>query len=115
MNSLRARSGDAVRQRRVAGRLRLRLRRLRSRLYGPMRRMFKSRRTRRRRRSVDERRTWVPGRPLVRMVKIASVGGGVFLLVAVAWSLYVVVEGGPSSFLALDVSSPSPTPPFSSP
>jgi hypothetical protein len=55
----------------------------------------------------------VPGRPLVRMVKIASVVGGVFLLVAVAWSLYVVVEGRPSSFLAVDVDRACRNTPFS--
>jgi NACHT domain len=103
LNSLRARSNDSVEPRRVAGRLRLRLRRLWSALVGPLRRMSRSRRARRRRRSIDEQRRWLPGRPLVGAVKIASAVGGVFLLVAVAWSLYVVIEGKPSSFLGVDV------------
>jgi len=37
------------------------------------------------------------------MVKTASVVGGAFLLVAVAWSLYVVVRGRPSGLLGVNV------------
>ena len=103
MNSDTHESRDRVAQRRPAGRLRLRLRRMRSRLYGPFDRVFRSRRARRRRRSVDERRTWVRGRPLVRIVKVASVVGGIILLAAVIRSLYVVIAGKPSSFLAVNV------------
>jgi NACHT domain len=64
--------------------------------------MFRSSRTRRRRRSIDERRTWVRGSPLVGIVKIVSVAGGVVLLVAVAWSLRVVIAGKPVSFLGIN-------------
>jgi hypothetical protein len=113
LNAFRARSGDLSRPRRVAGRFRLRLRRMRSRLFGPLRRMFRSRRTRRRRRSVDERRTWVPSRPLVGFVKIASVTGGAFLLVAVAWSLYVVAAGRPSGMFGVNVDQACRNTPFS--
>ena len=103
MNSFQARSTDPVRPRRVAGRFRLRLRRLRSALFGPLRRIFKSRRTRRRRRGVDEKRAWVRGRPLVGVIKIASVIGGVILLVAVGRSLYEVAVGHPTNALGVNV------------
>jgi hypothetical protein len=86
----------------VAGRFRLRLRRLQSRALWPLRRMFKSRRIRRRRRSVDERRTWVGGRPLVGIVEIACIVAGVVLLASVARALYVVITGKPSSFLGVN-------------
>jgi hypothetical protein len=98
LNSVQGTSDSKVGQRRVGGRFRLRLRRLRDLLFRPFGRMFRSSRTRRGRRSVDERRAWVRGSPLVGIVKIASVAGGVVLLVAVAWSLRVVIAGKPVSF-----------------
>ena len=103
MNSDTHESRDRVAQPRPAGRLRLRLRRNRPRLYGPFDPLFRSLRAPTSRPSVDERRTWVRGRPLVRIVKVASVVGGIILLAAVIRSLYVVIAGKPSSFLAVNV------------
>lgn len=102
LNSARNSSAAKVRQRRVAGRFRLRLRRLQSRVLWPLRSTFKSRRTRRRRRNVDERRTWVSGRPLVGFVKVACIVAGIVLLVSVARALYVVIVGKPSSLLGVN-------------
>src|ERR1700683_1053445 len=99
LNSARNSSAAKVRQRRVAGRFRLRLRRLQSRVLWPLRRMFKSRRTRRRRRNVDERRTWVSGRPLVGFVKVACIVAGIVLLVSVGRALYGGIAGKPSGLM----------------
>jgi hypothetical protein len=79
------------------------MRRLGARLFGPLRQMSASRRSRRRRRSIDERRTWVSGRPVVGVVKIASVVGGAILLLAVGRSLYVVAEDKPSAVLGVNI------------
>jgi NACHT domain len=103
VNSVQHRSRDRLGQSRAAGLLRLRLRRLWSRLYDPFDRILKSRRTRRRRRGVDVRRTWRRSRPLVRVIKVVSVAGGVVLLAAVAKALYVVILGKPSSLLSINV------------
>jgi hypothetical protein len=103
VNTVQHRSHDRFGQSRSAGLLRLRLRRLWSRLYDPFGRILKSRRTRRRRRGVDVRRTWGRSRPLVRVIKIVSVAGGVVLLAAVAKALYVVILGKPSSLLSVNV------------
>jgi hypothetical protein len=93
-------SPDRVRQRRAASRLRLRLRRRWDQLRGPLRRMVKSRRTRNQRRSVDERRSWRPSRPLIRIVKWASVAGAALLLALIGASLYAVIRHRPSGYLA---------------
>ena len=62
--------------------------------------MLTSRRIHRTRRAVDERRIWGRSRPLVRIVKIGSVVGGLLLLALIGGSIYAVVAGGPSGFLA---------------
>jgi hypothetical protein len=103
VNSVQNRSRDRFGRSRPASLLRLRLRRLWSSLYDPFGRVLKSRRTRRRRRGVDDRRTWGRSRPLVRIIKIVSVAGGVVLLAAVAKALYVVILGKPSSLLGVNV------------
>jgi hypothetical protein len=113
VNSVQHGSRDGFGQGRAAGLLRLRLRRLWSRLYDPFGRMLKSRRTRRRRRGVDDRRTWGRSRPLVRIIKIVSVAGGVVLLAAVAKALYVVILGKPSSLLGVNPDTACRTTSFS--
>ena len=62
--------------------------------------MLKSRRTRKTRHGVDERRSWRPTRPLVRIVKGVSVAGAALLLALIGVSLYAVARGKPSGYLA---------------
>lgn len=62
--------------------------------------MLKSRRTRKTRRGVDERRSWRPSRPLIRVVKGASVTGAGLLLALIGVSLYAITRGKPSGYLA---------------
>jgi NACHT domain-containing protein len=62
--------------------------------------MVRSRRLLRTRRAVDERRTWRPSRPLVQIVKVGSALGGVLLLALIGGSVFAVVSGRPSGFLA---------------
>ena len=62
--------------------------------------MLKSRRTRKTRRGVDERRSWRPSRPLIRIVKGASVAGAALLVALIGVSLYAVARGKPSGYLA---------------
>jgi hypothetical protein len=100
VNTARYSSPESVRRRRTAGAPRIWLRRRWAALRGPLRRMLKSRRTRRARRGVDERRRWRPSRPLVRIVKGVSVAGVVLLLALIAASLYSVIRGKPSGDLA---------------
>lgn len=100
MNTAWGSSRGRAPQRRTASRLRLRLRRRWARLRGPLRRMLKSRRTRKTRRGVDERRNWRPSRPLIRIVKAASVAGAALLLALIGVSIYAVARGRPSGYLA---------------
>lgn len=93
-------SGDGIRRRRASGRMRLRLERRWMRIRQLIRGIFKSRRARRTRRAVDERRVWRRSRPLVRVVKVSSVAGGILLLALVGGSVYAVTLGVPSGFLA---------------
>jgi hypothetical protein len=95
-----ARSRPAIRKRRAPGRMRLRLERRGRRIRQTFSRMLSSRRIYRTRRAVDERRIWRRSRPLVKVVKIGSVAGGILLLALVAGSVYRVASGRPSGFLA---------------
>lgn len=100
MNTVQNSSQNRVRRRRPPSRLRLRFRRRWARLRGPLRGMLKSHHARKTRRGDDERRSWRPSRPLVRIAKGISVTGAVLLLTLIAASLYSAVRGKPSGYLA---------------
>jgi NACHT domain len=89
-----------MRPRRAPGRLRLRLERRGKRIRRTFSGMRTSRRIHRTRRAVDERRIWRRSRPLVRIIKIGSAAGGALLLALVGASIYAVVVGRQSGFLA---------------
>src|SRR5262245_29167956 len=87
-------------RRRRPGRLRLRFNRRSDRIRKAVSGRLLARRRPRTRRSVDERRTWLPSRPLVQIIKAGSVVGGLLLLALIGGSIYAVVSRRPSGFLA---------------
>jgi NACHT domain len=84
----------AGRQRPAAGPLRLRLRRLLSRLSRPVVRTVKALRIRRDFRDFKAQRSWRRHRPLVMTRRLLPYGGALVLLLWLIWALYVVVRRG---------------------
>jgi NACHT domain len=85
---------QAGRQRPAAGPLRLRLRRLLSRLLRPVVRTVKALRIRRDFRDFKGRSSWRSNRGLFTPVRLLSYGGALLLLLWLIWALYVVVRRG---------------------
>jgi hypothetical protein len=86
-----------IRRRRTAGPLRLRVRWLLVRLYGPVDRMRRSRHIYQGRRAVDREQAWRGNRALMRASRVAVVVGAVVFILWLLRALMVVITGNPSA------------------
>jgi hypothetical protein len=104
VNSDLYRARDKVEKRRVAGPVRLRLQRLWLRLYKPLVRTLKSRRSYREPRYLNRHPLWNRNRPVVRMARLALLAGAVAFVLWVIRALTVVISGN-SQLPPFDVDS----------
>jgi hypothetical protein len=95
VNSVRNRPRRKVRQRRVAGPLRLRLRWLWLGLHRPVSDMLRFLRSQRGGRVADRRRAWRRNRALVMTTKVTSVVLALLFVFGAAEALWVTIRGGP--------------------
>jgi hypothetical protein len=102
MNSAQRRLADRRSQRPSAGPWRLRLRWLSSRLTRPFRSVVDSRRTHRRRPTIDETTSWRGSRRAVRIARYLSYAGAAILIVWVGGAMGVLLTGNRRFMLNLD-------------